>query len=544
MTPRIGLLVCEHYRQELDAVLASENFPEAAAGTFPARCNRPPLTGEELRESLAPLGEVQRVEVFGAACCLARIDEPAAGTSRFRCHRWDQCFETVADGELIDRCLRDGAYLVTPGWLADWPAVLARQGLDRETARALFGESTARVVLLDTGIDPSGSLRELEAFAGFVARPFQVIPVGLSYLRLLVTRVILQWRLEREQQTCSQTLREIRKQSADYALAVDLLGGIGRITEEGEAVEAMLDFFTMLFAPGRLAYLSLQEGGPGRLWLRPPAADPAEAEAIRNRLAALDGESGQTASGTGFLLKILYRDQTQGVIEAEAIAFPEYRDHYLNLALNIVRVCALPIENTRKYEQLRRTETLLQEANEELFRLATTDALTGIANRRSFDDHLEREWRRMIREQSLLSLLMGDIDFFKNYNDLYGHQAGDACLRAVALAIRGRAVRPGDFIARYGGEEFVVILPGTPAAGALHIAEEIRRAVRALAIPHADSRVDAFVTLSLGVAQAVPTAGRTPETLLQAADRALYAAKNQGRNRVVLGGDPPSTGSA
>jgi len=539
MTPRIALLVCEHYQRELAAVLASETFPEAVMSAFPARCNRPPLTEEELQESLAPLGEVERVEVFGAACCLARIDMPPDGTSPLRCHGLDQCFETIADGEQIARCLRDGAYLVTPGWLSDWPAALKRLGLDRQMARALFGETTTRVVLLDTGIDPSGSLRDLEAFAGFIDRPFAVVPVGLSYLRLLVTRTILLWRLEREQQSCSRTLQEIRKQSADYALAVDLMGGIGRITEEGEAVEAMLDFFTMLFAPGHLAYLSFRNDRPARLWLRPPAADPAEAEAIRNRLAAFAGESGRTASGTGIVLKILYREQTQGVIEAESIAFPEYRDHYLNLALNIVRVCALPIENARKYEQLRQTEALLQQANEELFRLATTDALTGIANRRSFDDHLEREWRRMVREQSPLSLLMADIDFFKNYNDRYGHQAGDACLHAVAEAIRSRACRPGDFIARYGGEEFVVILPGTPAAGALYIAEEIRRAVRALEIPHADSRVDAFVTLSLGVAQTVPAAGRTPEALLREADRALYAAKNQGRNRVVLGGAPP-----
>ena len=164
------------------------------------------------------------------------------------------------------------------------------------------------------------------------------------------------------------------------------------------------------------------------------------------------------------------------------------------------------------------------------------DRRAGIDKHSILEPSFMREWRLAIREQSPLSLLMGDIDFFKNYNDRYGHQAGDACLRAVAGAIVSQAERPGDFVARYGGEEFVVVLPRTPAAGALHIAEEIRRAVRALEIPHADSQVDGFITLSLGVAEMDTAPGRTAESLLQAADAALYRAKNQGRNRVVVGG--------
>ena len=543
MKPEIGILLCEHYRRELAAVLAAGNFPEAAVGTFPARCGRSPLAWEEIQASLASLGEVERGEVFGAGCCLANLVEAPGGAGVCRLHHLGLCFEAIADRTVIDRCLREGAYLVTPGWLADWPASLERLGLDRETAREMFRETTSGVVLLDTGIAELQSARDLEAFAGFIDRPCRILPVGLSSLRLLVTETILPWRLEKVQRVSAQALQEIRKQSADYAMAVDLLGGMGRISEEGEAVEEMLDFFTMLFAPGRLAYLSFRDDMPGKLWVQPAADDPAEAEAIRNRLAHYQGQSGRTESGRGFIIKILYRGQTQGVIEAEGVVFPEYLDHYLNLALNIINVCALPIENARKYEQLQKTERLLQQANEELYRLATTDALTGIANRRSFDDHLAREWRRMVRERSAMTVILGDIDFFKNFNDLYGHQAGDACLQAVAQAMRSQAARPGDFIARYGGEEFVIVLPRTSAAGARHIAEQIRRAVEALGIPHADSRAAPAVTISLGVAQAAPTAGLEPEALLRAADAALYKAKAQGRNRVVLRGvELPASG--
>ncbi|MBN1614865.1 MAG: GGDEF domain-containing protein, partial [Deltaproteobacteria bacterium] len=236
----------------------------------------------------------------------------------------------------------------------------------------------------------------------------------------------------------------------------------------------------------------------------------------------------------GFLLRIARGGETQGVIAVEGFAFPEYREHYLNLALSIASVCALPIDNARKYEKLRQTETLLLEANNELLRLATTDALTGIANRRSFDAYFERERKRMLREKTTLSLIMCDIDFFKKYNDLYGHQAGDSCLRDVAQTLQGCAVRPGDFAARYGGEEFVVVLPGTPAEGAHHIAEQIRTAVRKLAIRHAASEIDSFVTLSLGVAQGSASQETTAQAVLEAADAALYEAKRQGRNRVVI----------
>jgi len=181
----------------------------------------------------------------------------------------------------------------------------------------------------------------------------------------------------------------------------------------------------------------------------------------------------------------------------------------------------------------KRTETALQHANEALERLAAIDCLTQLANRRRFDESLLREWRRMSRERSPLALIICDIDHFKRYNDTFGHQQGDDCLRAVAKAIGGSARRPADLAARYGGEEFALILPNTPAEGALHLAETIRSAVSSLEIPHPHSSASAFVTLSLGVACIVPSPDTDPTGLLSAADRALYAAKEQGRNRVV-----------
>jgi diguanylate cyclase (GGDEF)-like protein len=531
MNGSIAFVLCEHYRREAQAVLEMEGFTEAVVATFPARCNHPPLGLEELNELLYALGDQDEVHLLGASCCLASIPDPPAESPHV-IHRLPQCFSMIADQEVIHQGIREGGYLVCPGWLSDWPVCLERMGLDRQSAREMFRETTSRIILLDTGIDPlSGAY--LKDFADFVERPYQAIPVGLSFLRLQFTRIILARRLEREQQEAAETVRDLQKQSANHAMAVDLLSQLAQTTEEDQAVEAMLDVFMMLFAAGTVSYLSFADGKPEKLYLRPEAAGPGERAAIRARLAGIEPQSGWSESDDGFLLRLRHRGETQGIVSVDRIAFPQYREHYLNLALSIAPVCALPIDNARKYQKLQQTETQLREVNEELLRMAATDGLTGIANRRAFDDYLEREWKRMIREKSPLSLILCDIDFFKNYNDRYGHIQGDACLKAVAQALLGCLVRPGDFPARYGGEEFVLVLPDTPLAGALHVAEQIQAAIRKLALPHETSAVSPFVTLSLGVAQADPLPGAEIDDLLAKADEALYGAKRQGRNRIV-----------
>ncbi|MHC4457658.1 MAG: sensor domain-containing diguanylate cyclase [Planctomycetota bacterium] len=192
------------------------------------------------------------------------------------------------------------------------------------------------------------------------------------------------------------------------------------------------------------------------------------------------------------------------------------------------------VEDLKDITERKRAEAALHKANKELKRIATMDGLTRVANRRRFDECLATEWKRMRREKTPLSLIMCDIDYFKRYNDAYGHQKGDDCLRAVAQAIDECLKRPADMVARYGGEEFGIILPNTHADGAFHVAEIIRNAIGSLKIPHAKSNVDDYVSLSLGVSCVIPSPGGALETLVGTADKALYLAKNQGRNQVVL----------
>lgn len=182
-----------------------------------------------------------------------------------------------------------------------------------------------------------------------------------------------------------------------------------------------------------------------------------------------------------------------------------------------------------------RTQLRIKRLTDELRSLATMDALTGVANRRSFDAALANEWRRCSRDRVPLGLLLVDVDHFKRFNDRLGHPAGDACLRAVAQALAAALQRPGDLAARYGGEEFALLLPGTSADGLRHVAERVLNGIAALGIPHPDSDCSACVSVSIGGECVLPgEAGRLPEQLIAAADRALYAAKAEGRARARL----------
>jgi diguanylate cyclase (GGDEF)-like protein/PAS domain S-box-containing protein len=191
----------------------------------------------------------------------------------------------------------------------------------------------------------------------------------------------------------------------------------------------------------------------------------------------------------------------------------------------------------RDISERKRTEEHLQSAYRAMESLVVVDALTGISNRRRFDEALATEWRRALRDGEKLSLLLIDADHFKRYNDTYGHVRGDSCLKQIAEAALDVVLRPGDLVARYGGEEFAVVLPGTNEEGAKAVAEDICQAVRNRRLPH-EGNAPGIVTVSVGCATIVPQRGKSPQDLIESADQALYRAKGRGRNRVVVAGIP------
>jgi len=182
---------------------------------------------------------------------------------------------------------------------------------------------------------------------------------------------------------------------------------------------------------------------------------------------------------------------------------------------------------------VRQQKAELEEINVRLQRLAVEDPLTGLANRRSFEAQLDEEWRRCLRQELPLAVMMLDVDSFKLYNDTYGHQAGDECLARIAEELRGYARRPGDCVARYGGEEFVIVWPGASADEACLEMQKLNEQIRRLRIRHHVSPVSDVVTVSIGVAACVPATHDSPFRLVREADMALYHAKKQGRDRCV-----------
>lgn len=223
---------------------------------------------------------------------------------------------------------------------------------------------------------------------------------------------------------------------------------------------------------------------------------------------------------------------TQSIPVIFVTALKEETDEERGLEIGAIDYVTKPFRPTivrirvRNHIELKRYHDLLESQ-------AVTDGLTGIANRRQFDKWLDREWRLAIRRQSPISLILGDIDCFKMFNDHYGHPEGDECLKGVAKALAAAIRRPSELLARYGGEEFACILPETDLAGAAHFAGSLLEQVRATGMPHAKSVCSDIVTMSLGAATLSPSLGDGQETLIQAADEQLYRAKKAGRNRIV-----------
>lgn len=234
--------------------------------------------------------------------------------------------------------------------------------------------------------------------------------------------------------------------------------------------------------------------------------------------------------------------QEKQILENEALSTPDHlwglliahqcsdyrqwQEWEADLLTSLGTQVAIAIHQSLLYEKLKK-------ANQELQRLASLDGLTQLANRRCFDEYLNTEWFKLKLQKYPLSLILCDVDYFKLYNDNYGHQAGDECLKQVANTMGAIVSRPGDLVARYGGEEFAIILPNTAQKGAMNVAEKIREEIKNLHIEHRASAVSDRVTVSLGISTLIPSVESAPEMLIQAADQALYQAKKQGRDRVA-----------
>lgn len=637
---KLCILTCHSFYREIAAAIAAEDWDDVTAAAFPVRCGRPPASWDELRPLLDK--DCTQVVVLGRAC-LDVLGNPPQAWPPVRILRQDQCFHLIAGATLVADAVERGAYLITPAWLQDWPARLAEMGFTPANSREFFHDFARKLLLLDTGIDSQAPVY-LAALAETVALPADRIAVGIDHTRLLLTKIVMEWRLEEQQQANCIQEDQRAHELADYAMAFDCLSRLAQIMTEAESIDAIKELFRMLFAPEEVHYLRIENGIPCSKHNIP--------DALLRQMQELQADYAWVPAHRGFLLRIAYGEQLLGVIAVERLAFPEFRERYLNLALVIVGVCGLAIENARIYQQTTMAENTLREHEErlslatlhngvgiwdwnlqtqemiwddsmyalyhirredfsgtedawrqslhpddlergdqevedalsgkkpfntefrvcwpngeiryikaiakvfrdnlgkplrmlgtniditdrkllqiELEKQAHTDYLTGVSNRRHFIEQAELELSRAIRYGNPLSIFMMDIDFFKQINDTYGHNAGDTVLKKLA-AVCWQTLREVDIIGRLGGEEFAVLLPETGLEEAIEVAERLRASLANVKIPQENSPPLQF-TVSIGVLSLASKDGNF-DSLLHLADNALYEAKKSGRNKVCI----------
>ncbi|MCS7225837.1 MAG: diguanylate cyclase [Gloeomargarita sp. SKYB31] len=395
-------------------------------------------------------------------------------------------------------------------------------------------------VLMITSLDDEESVAEAFAVGAtdYIIKPARQI--HWSVLRQRVRRLLEAYAAMRELQQRSDQDRKLTQITAHVRRSLDMRTILQTTVEEVRDLlqvdqVAICEFQTA--AGPRFTVESTAAGWPSVAHTSLPVTVP-ETYSADWLVQVADDETMEVNSWYGQLIQqwgmqaflavpVLLGERPWGLLTAHHYSSPRsWSPHEVNMLQQLTLQLGSAIQQAQLYQQL-------QAANGELQRLAAFDGLTQVSNRRRFDEYLAQQWQQLANEGASLALILADIDFFKSYNDTYGHLAGDDCLRRVAQTIRRVASRTGDLVARYGGEEFAVVLPRTLLAGAMTVAERIRVAVEQLRIPHQNSAVHEWVTLSLGVTSMTPTATNSPAELVAAADHALYQAKQQGRNCVV-----------
>ncbi|MBI5834403.1 MAG: response regulator [Armatimonadetes bacterium] len=339
----VEIVVCETLRREVVAALRAEGLDDVTVTTREASCGRAAQADGAAFHSLSGAA---RLVLLGGACCRGISDTMAPSVTRIPgvggC-----CAELLLPGALVDHLTRSGAYLATPGWLAGWERRLAEWGFDQATARALFGESCQRLVLLDTGLDPDAPARLIE-MAAYVDRPCELLPVGLDLLRAYLAKEVYAQRAARPEPSgpAVQPARSL----ADAAFVLDVVGRLAELTTEREVADRVFELVEMLFASRRLAYLPWRDG----TWQEPvwrPAPPTDAAEARRAMVAAADSVL-RTACGAGFAMPIRADRDLVGVLLVDGVALPDHLDDYLNLALHMAPMLAMALTNARRYEQM------------------------------------------------------------------------------------------------------------------------------------------------------------------------------------------------
>jgi len=443
--PRLRINACANFTPDVRAALPARLQGSVELVEFAADCVGPQARCQEMREQVHGPGAA-RTELMAGDYPVS-VSQTDDGDDVCALYCSGPAGYPLINRELVEQLIADGAYLLTPGWARHWKSYLRAQGFDQALARQYFHEFASQLVLLDTGADPQAMLR-LHEMGVYLDLPTRRLPCGLDYLRLFLTGLVLDWRLRTPRPARRRADDDAGPQRAEYAMTLDMLGALAGVTDESEVAERVLDLVTLLFAPGRLHLLTVEEGRPGGLRSRPSAPSAAEAAAVSARLAGLAGDYKLTDDG--FLL-LVGRDDSRAVVELGAFALPEKRDDYLNLALTLAGAFDLALANARSFARLDHARQKLR-ASDERYRALMDQASDAI---------VLVDVRGIVIEANGQALrVMG-----KSRDEVVGSTMEDIHGADVQQAVRGgfdelmrsgAASIAGIHLARPGGEDVVI----------------------------------------------------------------------------------------
>lgn len=515
MSDHLVCAVCRHYQKELASVLQEENLLEIETKIYLPGCIYPSIKADLAKQ----ITTSNNIFLINDNCYLAEeIQKVDLTDSPQQISLNGNCLQALVGKELLDYYSSEGGYLVSPGWLRYWKETIHQWDFDQTTAMQFFSEFAKKVIALDTGLDPTCS-QNLTDFSAFVGLPFQLIPVGLDHFRLAIKEKIHEKQHKYEIGKLKENEKKINQQVADFALAFDLITNLARTMNEIEAVAEVVNTFKMLFSPKEIVYIVFKD--KKLIQSLPREIKPEIEKELLQWLNHTKDDFYINDVKDSFYIRISHHSDNLGVVAVYQVAFPEYHQRYLSLALEIAPLFGLAISKARDYQKIQDDETLLRS-------LASTDSLTGLFNRRYFLEAIDKEFSRAKRYHSPMSVVLMDIDYFKQINDTYGHPKGDEVLISFAKTI-AQGLRKSDIVARLGGDEFVILLPETSLEKSKKMSQRLCQNISRLNVPFKSGQIT--ITSSIGVADYGDNCNSV-EDLLHRCDRALYNAKEKGRNRV------------
>ena len=348
MTGKLCIFSCHNFNREIIATISASGWDDVVTGSFVSRCGRPPITWDELRPLLPEACE--QLVVVGSAC-LKGLCEPPPDFPRTRIVPLEQCFYLVTGRYTVDELISQGGYLITPGWLVDWRGQLHQLGFEPGLAQTseFFREVAKELVLLDTGIEPE-SRQHLAELSESIELPARRYPVGLDYMQLFLNMLVQEWRTDKERRVSRVREQRHSGELADHVSAMDLLTRLATTLHESDSIAAIEEMFHMLFAPAALYYLRVEHEIPLHDQLIP--------DEMRTALCELRDDYALTPDGNGFMLRIGHGSELVGLVAVDRLAFPEYRERYLNMALAVTGVCGLAVDNARNRKRLLEAEKM------------------------------------------------------------------------------------------------------------------------------------------------------------------------------------------